>query len=123
MDQDEGTSRSRGDEVGADDGLAHARRRDEHTDVVTEQGPRGLFLDGGQPTLKGDLQRLAVTPVIFDAESAAVVLKDLLKLAPAPAGQRHVLSQFLGTGNDARSQCRGEPEALLLVELWILEYC
>lgn len=34
-----------------------------------------------------------------------------------------MFSQFLGTGNDARSQRRGEPEALLLVELWILECC
>lgn len=68
VDQHEGTSGSRCDQICADDGLAHARQRDEHTDVVTEQGPRGLFLDGRQPTLEGDLQRLAVTPLIFDAE-------------------------------------------------------
>jgi hypothetical protein len=123
VDQHEGTSGSRCDQICADDGLAHARRRDEHTGVVTEQGPRGLFLDGCQPTLEGDLQRLAVTPLIFNAECAPVVLKDLRKLAPASAGQRHVLSQFLGTRNDARSQCRRQPKALLLVELGILESC
>jgi len=71
--------------------------------------------------LERDLERLAITPPIFDAEDAAMVLKDLLELGAAPAGQRHVLSQFLGTGNDARSQCRGEPEALFFVELGILE--
>ena len=103
--------------------LPHARRRDEHTDIVTEQRPRGPFLDRRQATVEGDLQRLAVAPQIFDMEGAPVVLEDLLELAPASAGQRHVLSQFLGTGNDARSQCRGKPKALLLVELGILECC
>jgi hypothetical protein len=123
VDEHQGTSGSRCDRICADDSLAHARRRDEHTDVVTEQGPRGLFLDGGQPTLERDRQRLAVTPLILDVEGAAVVLKDLRELALASAGQRHVLGQFLGTGHDARSQCRGKPKALLLVKLGIFECC
>jgi hypothetical protein len=112
VDQHEGASRSRRDQIRADDSLAHARRRDEHTDVVTEQGPGGLSLYRGQLTLKGDVERFAVTPLIFDVEDAAMVLEDLLEFVAASTGQRHVLGQVLGTGDDARSQRRGEPEAL-----------
>jgi hypothetical protein len=47
--------------------------------------------------------------------------ESLLEFLSATAGERDMLRQVLGAGDDARRQRRGEPEALLLVELWILE--
>ena len=49
--------------------------------------------------------------------------KEVFELGPTAAGQGDMLRQFLGTGDHARSERRGEAEALLLVELGILKRC
>ena len=123
VDQDECAARSGCDQIGADDGLADTRRRDQDADVVTEQSPTSLLLHRGEQTLKHHVQRFAIAALVLDEEGAVVLAKELFELGPTAAGQGDMLRQFLGTGDHARSERRGEPEALFLVELGILKCC
>jgi hypothetical protein len=119
VDQDECAARSGGDQIGTDNGLADTRRRDQDADVVTEQSPTSLRLHRGELTLKRHVQRLAIAALVLDEEAAVVLAKELLELGPTAARQGDMLRQVLGTGDHARSERRGEPEALFLVEFGV----
>ena len=61
--------RARGrDEVRADHGLADARRRDEHADVVGEQRLDGLLLERRQLAVEGEVERRSALALVLDVE-------------------------------------------------------
>ena len=86
MDQHEGASGSCCDQIGADHGLADARRRDEHSNVLTQKSPCRLPLDRREPAFEGDIQRLPFAALVLDEKGAAMFAKDLLELGSATAG-------------------------------------
>jgi hypothetical protein len=91
MDQHERASRSRCYQIRADHGLAHARRGDEHTDVLAKESPCSPLLSRREPAFECNVQPLPFAALIFHQKGAAMFAKDLLEFDPATARERDVL--------------------------------
>ena len=104
MHEDERAPATRRGEVGADDRLPHARRSDEHTEVMCKQGLRRLLLDGGQMPVEARLQRVTGDALVVEPEPNSVLGEQVPQVADAASRQSDVLRVLLGTGDDTRRE-------------------
>ncbi len=58
---------------------------------------------------------------VLDSQRHAVLPEQCLDLGPAATGEGDVLNELLGASHYPRSERRGQPHALLFVELRILK--
>ncbi len=121
VDQDQRAASALGHEVCANDGLACAGRRDEHTNVVLEKRAHGLLLDRCQLPAEAEAERFAGDALVLDFEGHTVLAQQRLELGLTASRQAHVLREILRARDHARGRGRGEAHALLLVELRVLE--
>jgi cobyrinic acid a,c-diamide synthase len=121
VDQDQRGPASGCHAVRSHDGLANARRRHEDPDVVSQQRLGGSFLDGCQPSLESQRERLPRVAPILHGQRNAHPAKQRLQLLATPPRQSDVIGEILGAGDHSRGERGRQPEALLLVELGILE--
>lgn len=90
MNEDECAPRALRDDVGADDGLAHARRRDKDAYVMSEHRIRGLLLQGCERPSEHVRQRLAELAPVLDPKRRAILLEERFDVGLTPPRQSHV---------------------------------
>ena len=119
--EDEGAPAALGDQVRAEDGLPEPRRRHEDPDVVLEHGFRRGLLDRRELALEGQVVRLAHVAFVLDRQLHPVLVEERLEVDLTPSGDGDVIGEVLRAGDDPGRATRGQPHALLLVEVRILE--
>ena len=74
VDENQRVPLSRADQIGSDNGLSDAGRRDEQSRLLGEEAVNRLLLFSSELAVKFDLDRLAIHPLILDLEANSVQL-------------------------------------------------
>ena len=101
--------------------LAHARRRDEHSDVMGPECAHCVLLKLRRHPVESMHDGVSILSLVINLQRRAQGLEQRGRVVDTPPGQRDMPGEVLRTADDARDACSGEPQLLLLVEVGILE--
>ena len=110
-----------GNHANAGHRLAHARRRDEHSDVMGLERAHCVLLKLRRRAAEAVLDGVSILSLVINLQRCAQGLEQRGGVVDAPARQRDMPGEVLRTADDARDARGGEPQPLLLIEVGVLE--
>ena len=110
-----------GNHANAGHRLAHARRRDEHSDVMRPECTHRVLLKLRRRAVESMLDGVSILSLVINLQRCAQGLEQRGRVVDTPPGQRDMPGEVLRTADDARDARGGEPQPLLLIKVGILE--